>query len=358
MTNTNKTENTNNNIKFSDKFFNWFFNTISPLELVGIVYFLTVILWMLLFPIDPVDKNHYKFVLHSMNYFFYYSAIAIAYFFYRNSKYYDKLNIFLKNIFKIIFKMAPFILGTYIYEKLYYIIPSVNNFNFDFELYKIDSFLIGDDGSKTLEALWSNKFVELMSFFYIFYFVVLYLPFVKKYLRRDKIFDLFITGFGITFLVAFFMNIVIPSLGPKFFFPSDFYKYDLVAWDWMNRCDNMIEKLSGGYQAFPSLHFGGPAFILLFDFFHSRKRFWVWLTPTVIVWTSAIFLRYHYFTDHIGGLIIVLFATWITPKFMRFYTQKADYYREKTGKKFVRTYYYPLDYSLRNPKYHNNKEWL
>ena len=126
----------------------------------------------------------------------------------------------------------------------------------------------------------------------------------------------------------------------------------------MNSCDNMIENLSGGYQAFPSLHFGGPAFILLFDFYHSKRRFWVWLVPTILVWLSALFLRYHYIADHIGGLVIVIFSLWFTPKLMLFYTKKANHYREKTKIRYVRTYYIPLDYFIKNPKYHNKKEWL
>ncbi len=360
MTDTDKIKDTiKNNKTYSklDLFLNWFFNTISPLEFATILFFFSVLFWML-FPIKPVSENHYSFIAGSLKYFFIYFAIILSYFIYRNSKRLFKGNAVSKTIIKITFKMSPFIMGTYIYEHLNYIIPSVNNYNFDFDLYKIDSFLIGNDASKALEVLWSNSFVEFMAFFYIFYFVVLYLSFLKKFFRKDPIFDLFITGFGVTFLIAFFLNIVFPSLGPKFFFSSDFYRYDLVAGDWMNKCDDMIEHLSGGYQAFPSLHFGGPAFILLFDYFHSRKRFWVWLIPTVLVWTSAIFLRYHYLTDHIGGLIIVIFSLWFTPKFMLFYVRKANHYREKTGVKYVRTYFIPLDYSLKNPKYHNNKEWL
>jgi hypothetical protein len=43
---------------------------------------------------------------------------------------------------------------------------------------------------------------------------------------------------------------------------------------------------------------------------------------------------------------------------MRFYTKKADYYREKSGKYFKRSYYFPLDYDKNNKDYHNDKEWL
>lgn len=341
-----------------DSFLNWFLNTISPLEFFSMLFFFVILFWML-FPVKPVSENHYSFILGSLKYFYIYLGIVIAYFIYRHSNIFNWLkNNTIKTIIKMIFKLSPFITGTYIYENLNYIIPSVNSYNFDFELYKIDSFILGNDASKILEGLWSNNFIEFMAFFYIFYFVVLYLSFVKKYLRRDPLFDVFISGFGVTFLIAFFLNIVFPSLGPKFFFSSDFYSYDLVSGFWMNKCDNMIEHLSGGYQAFPSLHFGGPAFILLFDYFHSRRRFWVWLTPTVLVWVSALFLRYHYITDHIGGLLIVIFSLWFTPKFMLFYTKKADYYRAKTGKKYTRTYFIPLDYFLKNPKYHKNKEWL
>jgi len=353
------TEETTTTKKYSklDLFLNWFLNTFSPLELLNMLFFFVVLFWML-FPVKPISETHSKFILGSFKYFFMYLAIAISFFIYRHNKWLFRGPLFLKVAIRMVFKLSPFITGTYIYEKLYYIIPSVNNYNFDVELLKIDTFILGDDTSRILESLWSNTFIEIMSFFYILYFVVLYLSFFKKFLRRDPLFDVFISGFGVTFLIAFFLNIVFPSLGPKFFFPSDFYHYDLVSGYWMNNCDNMIENLSGGYQAFPSLHFGGPAFILLFDFFHSRRRFWVWLVPTVMVWFSALFLRYHYITDHIGGLLIVIFSLWFTPKFMIYYSKKADYFRNKTKIKYIKTYYIPLDYFLKNPKYHKNKEWL
>jgi hypothetical protein len=361
MKDTNNIKNTiaitkNRNYTKIDLILNWFFNTISPLELFSIIFFFAILFWML-FPIKPIDSNHYPFIIHSFKYFFIYIGIVIAFFIYRHSPKIYK-GFLPKIILKMVFKLSPFITGTFIYENLKYIIPSVNSYNFDFELFKFDSFIVGNDASRILESLWSNVFIEFMAFFYIFYFVVLYLSFLKKFFRKDPLFDLFISGFGVTFLIAFFLNVVFPSLGPKFFFPSDFYSYDLVSGQFMNYCDKMIEHLSGGYQAFPSLHFGGPAFILLFDFFHSRRRFWVWLIPTILVWTSAIFLRYHYLADHIGGLIIVIFSLWFTPRFMIFYTKKADYYRNKTNKKYTRTYYMPLDYFMKNPKYHNDKEWL
>jgi len=340
-----------------DHILNWFFNSFSPLDILMIIYVFSVLIWML-FPIKPIAKEHNAFILETLKYFAIYITIVVTYSIYRNSPKIYKFKI-IQTAAAITFKMSPFIVGTFIYEKLYYIIPSVINYNFDMELFKIDSFILGDDGSRILEKLlWNTDIIEILAFFYIFYFAVLYIPFIKRFFTRTPVFDLFITGFSLTFLIAFFLNIVFPSLGPKFFFPSDFYQYDLVSGHWMNSCDNMIENLSGGYQAFPSLHFGGPAYILLFDFIHNRRRFWVWLLPIIIVWTSAIFLRYHYVTDHIGGLVIVLFSVWITPKFMSFYTKKADSYREKSGKYFKRSYYFPLDYDRKNKDYHNDKEWL
>ncbi len=331
-----------------DYFLGWIFNNFAPIDIISIVYFFMVFIWML-FPIEPVSPAHNQFLLKSLNYLYVYLAIILFYGF------------FLKRwkIFKPVYKMSPFITGTYIYEKLFYIIPSVSNYNFDNELLQIDTAILGNDASRILEsAFWNTHFIEVMAAFYIIYFGVIYMPFLKKFITKSPLFDIFITGFTLNFLLAFFTNIVVPSLGPKFFFPSDFYQYDLVSGFFMNTCDNMIENLSGGYQAFPSLHFGGPAFVLLFDFFHSRRRFYVYLIPIILVWTSAIFLRYHYITDHIGGLILVCFSLWFAPKFMRFYNKKANYYQEKTGIDYKRVYFFPEDYTLKNPKYHNHKEWL
>jgi membrane-associated phospholipid phosphatase len=59
-------------------------------------------------------------------------------------------------------------------------------------------------------------------------------------------------------------------------------------------------------DVFPSLHFGASFFLLVFDWQHHRARFWRLLGPCAAMWFSTLYLRYHYFVDLLGGLVIAV----------------------------------------------------
>lgn len=66
---------------------------------------------------------------------------------------------------------------------------------------------------------------------------------------------------------------------------------------------------SNSVDAFPSIHFAATLYLLLFDWQHGRRRFWVVLAPCLLLWFATLYLRFHYFVDLVGGVLVAL-AGW------------------------------------------------
>ncbi len=78
-----------------------------------------------------------------------------------------------------------------------------------------------------------------------------------------------------------------------------------------------VSDHTNGFDAFPSIHFGATCFLLGFDWRHHRRRFWRLLVPTLGLWVSTVYLRYHYLVDLLGGLLVALVGLWIADRLLR-----------------------------------------
>jgi membrane-associated phospholipid phosphatase len=68
-------------------------------------------------------------------------------------------------------------------------------------------------------------------------------------------------------------------------------------------------------DVFPSVHLAATLYLLLFDWRHGRRRFWVYLLPCVVLWWSTMYLRFHYFVDLLAGVAVALAGWWVAEKF-------------------------------------------
>jgi membrane-associated phospholipid phosphatase len=55
----------------------------------------------------------------------------------------------------------------------------------------------------------------------------------------------------------------------------------------------------------------------VFDFWHYRKRFWILIAPTLALWISTVYLRYHYVVDLVAGFAITIVAIVVTRAYER-----------------------------------------
>jgi membrane-associated phospholipid phosphatase len=69
----------------------------------------------------------------------------------------------------------------------------------------------------------------------------------------------------------------------------------------------VVEQGSSVYDAFPSLHVLITCTLLEYDRRYCRRRFFAILLPALGIFTSALYLRYHYAVDLLaGGALFIL----------------------------------------------------
>ena len=73
----------------------------------------------------------------------------------------------------------------------------------------------------------------------------------------------------------------------------------------------IVNAGSNQIDVFPSIHAAASLYLLVFDFWHFRKRFWFLLVPTIALWISTVYLRYHYVVDLLAGFAVTLVALFV-----------------------------------------------
>jgi PAP2 superfamily len=160
-------------------------------------------------------------------------------------------------------------------------------------------------------ALWAAAHIghaglEFWSLIYGFFVPFLYVSiFLSCVGRPAPEREEFLTGFSVTYAIAYLGYLFLPSTGPIEFFPSaapppggPLHRMILSS----------VAATGGNHGAFPSLHVGASAYLCLFDWRHSLLRGMTYAPIVVLIGFSTLFLQYHYVVDLLAGLGIAVFA--------------------------------------------------
>jgi membrane-associated phospholipid phosphatase len=117
-----------------------------------------------------------------------------------------------------------------------------------------------------------------------------------------------IVGLFVLYGLGFIGYTVLPAGGPYRFMTFD---QPLQGVWLLDATFKSVNDGSNGVDAFPSIHFAATLYLLMFDWQHARRRFWILLGPSLLLWFATMFLRFHYFVDLVGGAIIAVIG-WLT----------------------------------------------
>jgi membrane-associated phospholipid phosphatase len=192
-------------------------------------------------------------------------------------------------------------------------VPAMTTRRWDLALQKCDETLLGGHPSLWLQS-WVNPWAtEILSFCYLTFFAGLLLSWIHYYRRDLGLARLFTAGFFTVYGLGFLGYTLIPAAGPHLD-PAFAARYTVPLEGWVFTKWNaaLVEAGSNRVDVFPSLHTAVTAFLLGFDRRFAPRRFRLWLVPTVGLWLSTIYLRYHYVTDVVAGFALAGFALWLT----------------------------------------------
>ena len=184
---------------------------------------------------------------------------------------------------------------------------------------KVDTLLLGWDRAllgETPSVMWEKWLgpwtadIAMAGYLFFFYYIVAG-PGVYC-VKNLRLFRKCIVGLFTMYGLAFMSYTVMPAGGP---------------WRWMTFAtplhgplllDRVLAPVNAGSNAvdvFPSVHLAASLYLLLFEWQHGRRRFWIYLLPCLVLWWSTMFLRFHYFVDLLAGTLMSLAGWWMAQKY-------------------------------------------
>jgi hypothetical protein len=189
-------------------------------------------------------------------------------------------------------------------------VPKIHPACADGVLQRAENWLFGSAVSLQLQAITTPLLTEALSFCYFCFFPFLTISILFYCFRELPVLKKFCTGLFTIYGLGFIGYTLLPAKAPWRAMTEQF-SVPLTGW-WMTRLnDVVVTNGSNGVDAFPSLHCAVSSFLLMFDWWHRRWRFWVYLVPCVGLWIATVYLRYHYAVDCVAGFALAALALWL-----------------------------------------------
>ncbi|HZP07776.1 phosphatase PAP2 family protein [Methyloceanibacter sp.] len=185
-------------------------------------------------------------------------------------------------------------------------VPLLGNDKVDGLLLGWDRALVGETPALAWQYWLHPGLADLAMAGYLFFFFYLVVGPAVYCVTDLRLFRKCIVGLFTMYGLAFTGYTLLPAGGP---------------WRWMDFAtplegafllDWTLPTVNAGSNAidvFPSVHVAATLYLLLFDWQHGRRRFWLYLLPCLVLWWSTMYLRFHYFVDLLGGIAVAL-AGW------------------------------------------------
>ncbi len=120
------------------------------------------------------------------------------------------------------------------------------------------------------------------------------------------------TGLFVIYALGFIGYTYLPAGGPHRFLVFD----QPLNGGWITwTAKPILDDASNAVDAFPSIHVAVSLYLLIFDRWYYRRRFWRLLVPCVALWVSTIYLRYHYCVDVVAGAAITAVGLWVAARY-------------------------------------------
>ena len=227
------------------------------------------------------------------------------------------------NFFQLLQNILVFALMTFLYKETAMlntlIFPKIDEFlsNLDQTIFKFQPSI---EFSKYFNSLF---FSELFYFGYFCYYLLplVVLGILYKFLPQK------IEEFGFilisSFLLYYFIFIIIPAEGPQFYFP--FPDNTIEAQGIFGNMVKLIQK-NGEVPtaAFPRSHVGISWIVIFWLYQNFRKSVKYFLPFVILLMFSTVYIKAHYFVDVVAGFLTTPIVFFLTFKFYKFLNQKLN----------------------------------
>ena len=227
------------------------------------------------------------------------------------------------NFFQLLQNILVFALMIFLYKETAMlntlIFPKIDEFlsNLDQNIFKFQPSI---EFSKHFNSLF---FSELFYFGYFCYYLLPLVVFgiLYKFLPQK------IEEFGFilitSFLLYYFIFIIIPAEGPQFYFP--FPENTIEAQGIFGNAIKLIQKNGEApTAAFPSSHVGISWIVIFWLYQNFRKSVKYFLPFVILLMFSTVYIKAHYFVDVVAGFLTAPIVFFLTFKFYKFLNRKLN----------------------------------
>ena len=228
-----------------------------------------------------------------------------------------------KNFFQLLQNILVFALMTFLYKETAMlntlIFPKIDEFlsNLDQNIFKFQPSI---EFSKHFNSLF---FSELFYFGYFCYYLLPLVVFgiLYKFLSQK------IEEFGFilitSFLLYYFIFIIIPAEGPQFYFTFPYNHIE--AKGIFGNLVKLIQKNGEApTAAFPSSHVGISWIVIFWLYQNFRKSVKYFLPFVILLMFSTVYIKAHYFVDVVAGFLTAPIVFFLTFKFYKFLNLKLN----------------------------------
>ena len=227
------------------------------------------------------------------------------------------------NFFQLLQNILVFALMTFLYKETAIlntlIFPKIDEFlsNLDQTIFNFQPSI---EFSKHFNSLF---FSELFYFGYFCYYLLPLVVFgiLYKFLPQK------IEEFGFilisSFLLYYFIFIIIPAEGPQFYFT--FPDNHIEAQGIFGNAIKLIQKNGEApTAAFPSSHVGISWIVIFWLYQNLRKSVKYFLPFVILLMFSTVYIKAHYFVDVVAGFLTAPIVFFLTFKFYKFLNRKLN----------------------------------
>ena len=227
------------------------------------------------------------------------------------------------NFFQLLQNILVFALMTFLYKETAMlntlIFPKIDEFlsNLDQNIFKFQPSI---EFSKHFNSLF---FSELFYFGYFCYYLLPLVVFGILYKFSPQKIEEF--GFILisSFLLYYFIFIIIPAEGPQFYFtfPDNYIEAQGI----FGNAIKLIQKNGeASTAAFPSSHVGISWIVIFWLYQNFRKSVKYFLPFVILLMFSTVYIKAHYFVDVVAGFLTAPIVFFLTFKFYKFLNRKLN----------------------------------
>ena len=198
----------------------------------------------------------------------------------------------------------------------------------DAMLVKWESALTGPNFNLAIqgwEPVWLTDALMVAYIFFFYYLIAGPAHYCIKDLPR---FRQCFTGLFVIYALGFIGYTYFPAGGPHRFLA---FEHPLTG-GWITwAAKPILDDASNRVDAFPSIHVAVSMYLLVFDYWYYRRRFWILLVPCVALWISTVYLRYHYCVDVVAGVAITAVGLWVAARYGRLSVKARVHIPDQSG---------------------------